>query len=144
MIAGKKAVFRAQVLWREPAMTTGADTETEPCELIRRMLARVGEKWPVLALDHLRAGPMRFNELRRAMTPVTQRMLSVSLRALEQDGLVTRTVHPTVPPQVEYALTEAGRDLHEVVRGFVGWADTYAGVVRESPAAVTAGPSTTA
>lgn len=97
----------------------------ESCGLIRDVLALIGEKWSVIVLDQLRDGPLRFNELRRAAAPVTQRMLSASLRGLERDGLITRTVYPTVPPKVEYELTEAGRALNSLVYGVAGWADRY-------------------
>lgn len=97
----------------------------ESCGLIRDVLALIGEKWSVIVLDLLRDGPLRFNELRRAAAPVTQRMLSASLRGLERHGLTTRTVYPTVPPKVEYELTEAGRALNSVVYGVAGWSDRY-------------------
>ncbi|MFC5263774.1 winged helix-turn-helix transcriptional regulator [Kribbella qitaiheensis] len=104
----------------------------ESCGLIRDVLALIGEKWSVIVLDQLRDGPLRFNELRRAAAPVTQRMLSGSLRGLERDGLITRTVYPTVPPKVEYELTEAGRALNSLVYGVAGWADRYLPTVTAS------------
>jgi DNA-binding HxlR family transcriptional regulator len=101
------------------------DERPGSCELVRSTLAMIGEKWSMQVLFELRNGPVRFNELRRILTPVTQRMLSSSLRALERDGLVTRTVHPTVPPQVEYALTPAGRDLNTAIHHVALWAETH-------------------
>nr|WP_239063325.1 helix-turn-helix domain-containing protein [Streptomyces sp. SID13031] len=87
------------------------------------MLALLGQRWPVLVLQVLVSGPLRFNELRRAVAPVTQRMLSASLRGLERDGLITRTVYPSVPPKVEYELTEAGRTLNTALSTIADWAD---------------------
>ena len=78
-------------------------------------MAMIGEKWSIQVLFELRNGPVRFNELRRILAPVTQRMLSSSLRTLERDGLITRTVYPTVPPQVDYTLTEPGRALNTAI-----------------------------
>lgn len=88
-------------------------------------MAMIGEKWSMQVLFELRNGPVRFNELRRILTPVTQRMLSSSLRTLEHNGLITRTVHPTVPPQVAYALTTPGQALNTAIHHIALWADTY-------------------
>jgi len=99
--------------------------QPDPCDLIRSVLARVGDKWTVVVMDELRDGPRRFNELRRLVSPITQRMLTSTLRGLESDGLATRTVHPTVPPQVEYALTDSGRALLTIVKSVATWADTH-------------------
>ncbi|HET6987684.1 MAG TPA: helix-turn-helix domain-containing protein [Kribbella sp.] len=100
-----------------------------PCEVVKQTLALIGEKWSVLALSELRDGPVRFNELRRTLAPITQRMLSASLRNLEAGGLITRTVRPTVPPQVEYAATPAGHDLLDILNQVATWAELHHGRV---------------
>ena len=92
------------------------------CRAVGDILARVGDKWSVLVVTRLGDGPLRFNELRRAIGGISQRMLTLTLRGLERDGLVTRTVFPTVPPRVDYALTPLGRDLLEPVSALGEWA----------------------
>jgi DNA-binding HxlR family transcriptional regulator len=87
----------------------------EDCRTISEVLSRVGDKWTVLVVDTLGDGPKRFNELRRALGSISQRMLTLTLRGLERDGLVTRTVFPTIPPRVDYELTKLGRSLREPV-----------------------------
>jgi len=96
--------------------------EPGDCRAISAVLSRVGDKWTVLVVSALGAGPMRFNEMRRALGSISQRMLTLTLRALERDGLVTRTVYPTIPPRVDYALTRLGRSLLEPVNGLSAWA----------------------
>src|SRR3989304_9877411 len=86
------------------------------------VLARVGDKWTVLVVATLGGGPKRFNELRRALGSISQRMLTLTLRGLERDGLVTRTVFATVPPRVDYELTRLGRSLLEPGSGLSLWA----------------------
>src|SRR5947209_14551566 len=83
----------------------------EDCRAVSEVLSRVGDKWTVLVVSTLGDGPKRFNELRRALGSISQRMLTLTLRGLERDGLVTRTVFPTIPPRVEYELTRLGRSL---------------------------------
>ncbi len=92
------------------------------CRAVSDVLARVGDKWSVLVVTRLGSGSMRFNELRRAIGGISQRMLTLTLRGLERDGLVTRTVFPTIPPRVDYALTSLGRDLLEPVSALGEWA----------------------
>ena len=92
------------------------------CRAISDVLARVGDKWSVLVVTRLGGGPMRFNELRRAIGGISQRMLTLTLRGLERDGLVTRTVFPTIPPRVDYALTPLGRALLQPVSALGEWA----------------------
>ena len=94
----------------------------EDCRAVSEVLARVGDKWTVLVVSTLGDGPKRFNELRKALGSISQRMLTLTLRGLERDGLVTRTVYPTVPPRVEYALTRLGRSLLEPVSELGLWA----------------------
>src|ERR1700730_7079710 len=94
----------------------------DDCRAASEVLARVGDKWTVLVVGTLGRGPMRFNELRGALVSISQRMLTLTLRALERDGLVTRTVFPTVPPRVDYELTRLGRSLLEPVNGLGLWA----------------------
>src|SRR6478752_3942725 len=94
----------------------------EDCRAVSEVLARVGDKWTVLVVETLGSGPKRFNELRRALGSISQRMLTLTLRALERDGLVTRTVFPTIPPRVDYELTKLGRSLLVPVNGLSAWA----------------------
>ena len=96
----------------------------EECK-IREIIDRVGDKWSMLVLNILGDGPQRFSALRRAIEGISQRMLTRTLRLLERDGLVRRTVYPTVPPQVEYALTPLGCTLQEPVRALAAWAGAH-------------------
>ena len=90
-------------------------------ELVRDVLARVGDKWTLLIITVLASGPLRFTALHEQVAGISQRMLSQTLRALTRDGLVTRTAYAEVPPRVEYALTPLGRSLSEAVDGLVHW-----------------------
>ncbi len=92
------------------------------CRAISDVLARIGDKWSVLVVSRLGEGPVRFNELRRSIGGISQRMLTLTLRGLERDGLITRTVFPTIPPRVDYALTALGRDLLTPVSALGAWA----------------------
>jgi DNA-binding HxlR family transcriptional regulator len=94
----------------------------EDCRAVSEVLSRVGDKWTVLVVSTLGDGPKRFNELRKALGSISQRMLTLTLRGLERDGLVTRTVFPTVPPRVQYELTKLGRSLLEPVSELGTWA----------------------
>ena len=94
----------------------------EDCRAVSEVLSRVGDKWTILVVGELGQGPKRFNEIRRALGSISQRMLTLTLRGLERDGLVTRTVFPTVPPRVDYELTKLGRSLLEPVSGIGLWA----------------------
>ena len=94
----------------------------EDCRAVSEVLARVGDKWTVLVVSTLGDGPKRFNELRKALGSISQRMLTLTLRGLERDGLVTRTVFPTIPPRVEYELTHLGRSLLAPVSELGLWA----------------------
>jgi DNA-binding HxlR family transcriptional regulator len=86
------------------------------------VLSRVGDKWTVLVVELLGRGPMRFSELRRMIGNISQKMLTTTLRNLERDGFVTRTVYPTIPPRVDYELTDLGRELLGPVRTLGEWA----------------------
>ncbi len=94
----------------------------EDCRAVSEVLARVGDKWTVLVVSTLGDGPKRFNELRKALGSISQRMLTLTVRALERDGLVTRTAVATIPPRVIYELTKLGRSLLEPVSGLGLWA----------------------
>ncbi len=102
---------------------TGQDTadDSSTCEHIGRMLARISDKWTILVVRTLGRGPQRFNALRREVGEISQKMLSSTLRDLEENGFVTRTVMPVIPPQVEYALTDLGRDFLRPVYGLADW-----------------------
>jgi len=104
----------------------------EDCRAVSEVLSRVGDKWTVLVVSTLGDGPKRFNELRRALGSISQRMLTLTLRALERDGLVTRTVFATVPPRVDYELTNLGRSLLEPVSGLGLWARTHRPDIQEA------------
>jgi DNA-binding HxlR family transcriptional regulator len=106
----------------------------EGCAL-REVLDRIGDKWSVIVVVLLSDGPRRFTELLRSIDGISQRMLTVTLRSLERDGLVLRTVHPTVPPKVEYELTATGRALREPLAVLVRWAEEHrAGIARSRAA----------
>ncbi|WP_336216603.1 winged helix-turn-helix transcriptional regulator [Nonomuraea sp. LPB2021202275-12-8] len=100
--------------------------------LVRDVLERIGDKWSVVVICQLSDTTRRFNELSRMSEPITKRMLSATLRGLERDGLVTRTVHDTKPPRVDYALTPRGFSLLEVVRALAGWAEDNAAGILDS------------
>jgi len=106
-----------------------ASTQSFACP-IRDVLDRVGDAWSVLVVTNLAEGPTRFNELRRRVEGISQRMLTVTLRHLERDGLVSRTVMPTTPPQVEYALTELGHSLCRPLDVLSTWANDSQPLIR--------------
>jgi DNA-binding HxlR family transcriptional regulator len=117
-----------------PKGTVGKKPSAKPPELqhtpancrAREMLDRVGDRWTVYVISALGAGgTLRFSELLRRVDGVSQRMLTVTLRGLERDGLVTRTVYPQVPPRVEYALTPLGRTLRTLVRDLIDWSGAH-------------------
>ncbi len=93
------------------------------CMAVREVLNLVGDKWSLLLIQHLAAGPRRFSDLKRTIEGISQRMLTLTLRHLERDGLVSRTVYPTVPPRVDYGLTPLGRTLRRPVSQLASWAD---------------------
>ncbi len=99
------------------------------CQTITSILARVGDKWSVLVVMTLRQRPYRFNELKRSVEGISQQMLTRTVKALERDGLVARTVHPAVPPQVEYRLTDLGHSLSEPVIQLGAWAAANLAVI---------------
>ena len=94
----------------------------DACQPVRLILSRIGDKWSVLIVMALCPGPRRFNDLKRAITGISQRMLTLTLRSMERDGLITREVFPTTPPRVEYALTDLGRSLRGPVEALGQWA----------------------
>lgn len=106
----------------EGGVTAPAEDAERACGAMRQVLDRVGDKWSLIIVTALNHGPRRFNQLRRELDGVSQRMLTRTLRNLERDGLITRTVYPSVPPQVEYALSDLGRSLYGAVEGLLDWA----------------------
>jgi DNA-binding HxlR family transcriptional regulator len=92
------------------------------CRGVASILARVGDKWSVFVIMLLGDRPRRFNEIKRMVGGISQRMLTLTLRGLERDGLVTRTVFPTIPPRVDYELTDLGRGLSQPVEALGKWA----------------------
>lgn len=103
-------------------LTGGFDTD---CIATREILSRIGDKWSVFVVVLLGEETMRFNHLRRTIEGISQRVLTTTVRGLERDGLVKRTVYPTNPPQVEYALTELGRALLQPVKVLAQWAQEH-------------------
>ena len=98
------------------------DLTNPVCRTISTLLSRIGDKWTVLVVQTLGEGSKRFNELRREIPSVSQRMLTLTLRNLERDGIVNRTVTPTIPPRVDYELTELGQSLQRPICGLATWA----------------------
>lgn len=98
------------------------DVESPACRSINEVLQRIGDKWSMLIVSTLAGGSRRFSELRREIPTISQRMLTLSLRGLERDGLVTRSVTPSVPPRVDYALTPLGESLQNPICALASWA----------------------
>lgn len=111
-------------------MTTASDLHLPGnCAAVSDVLSRIGDKWSVLIVMLLGDGPRRFNELKRMIGGISQRMLTLTLRGLERDGLVTRTQFPTIPPRVDYQLTDLGRSLAEPVQVLGAWANANTAAV---------------
>lgn len=113
-----------------PPTTPGPDTGG--CVATRDILDRIGDKWSLYIVALLADGSRRFNELKRGIDGISQRMLTLTLRGLERDGLVTRTVYPTIPPRVDYELTELGRTLLTPVMALVDWASDNQAAIAEA------------
>ncbi len=118
-------------------MAAGAATETAGLTVpgsvappagkcrVREILDRIGDKWSLFVIFRLGEGPQRFTALKRAVDGISQRMLTVTLRGLERDGIVSRTMYPVIPPRVDYALTPLGRTLLDAVGALMAWADEH-------------------
>jgi DNA-binding HxlR family transcriptional regulator len=104
------------------------------CQTVSEMLSRLGDKWSVLVIMMLRDKPTRFSDLKRGVVGISQRMLTITLRALERDGLVSRTVYPTNPPRVEYALTNLGLSFSEPIEAMGGWVFQHHGEIQTARA----------
>ena len=113
-----------------PGHTRVSDPNSQDCRAVSGILGRIGDKWSVLIISRLGEGPRRFNEIKRMIGGISQRMLTLTLRNLERDGLVTRTVYPEIPPRVEYQLTELGRSLQTPIQGLWDWAAEHQGEVQ--------------
>lgn len=105
-----------------PGHTKIPGLSDEECAASRQAFDRVGDRWSLYIVEQLMSGPVQFNELRRSVEGISQRMLTLTLRILERDGLISRTVYPTNPPAVEYALTQLGHTLLEPIQVLVKWA----------------------
>src|SRR3954447_6919367 len=110
------------------------DPTNPVCRTISTLLSRIGDKWTVLVVGTLGDGSKRFNELRREIPSVSQRMLTLTLRNLERDGLVSRTVTPIIPPRVDYELTELARSLLPPISGLTQWAMDNVGAIHSAQA----------
>ena len=110
------------------------DPTNPVCRTISTLLSRIGDKWTVLVVQTLGEGPKRFNELRREIPSVSQRMLTLTLRNLERDGLVNRTVTPSIPPRVDYELTELGQSLQKPICGLATWATENVEAIHQAQA----------
>ena len=114
-----------------PVLPPNAHLDSD-CRGAASILARVGDKWSVFVIMMLGSGPLRFNELKRLVGGISQRMLTLTLRGLERDGLVTRTVFPTIPPRVDYELTKLGQSLLTPVNGLGLWARQNRAAIRNA------------
>ncbi len=106
----------------------------EDCD-VRQILDRIADKWSLLVIALLDDRSMRFTELKKTIDGISQRMLTVTLRQLERDGLVSRTVHPVVPPRVDYELTPLGVTLHDTIQALVTWTEAHQGEIAAARAA---------
>jgi DNA-binding HxlR family transcriptional regulator len=127
---------------QEPGYCRSTEDDSDPfqwdtredCE-VRQILDRIADKWSLLVIALLEHRRLRFTELMREIDGVSQRMLTVTLRQLERDGLVSRTVHPVIPPKVEYELTPLGATLHKTIQALVTWTEDHQGEVARARAA---------
>ena len=117
---------------RVPALPPLPTADHSDCRAVASVLARVGDKWSVFVIMMLTDGPRRFNELKRTIAGISQRMLTLTLRGLERDGLLTRTLFPTIPPRVDYELTKMGRSLRAAVEPLGSWARGHVGDIRKA------------
>ena len=115
-------------------LKNGSGHLSSDCTAVNDILSTIGDKWTVLIVMTLSNGPMRFNEIRRAVDGISQRMLTLTLRGLERDGFATRTVFPTVPPRVDYALTELGKTLIAPLTAIGTWAIAHREAVADARA----------
>jgi len=111
------------------------DIPSETCRAVGNVLGRIGDKWSVLIIVLLADGPMRFNGLMREIGTVSQKMLTATLRGLERDGYISRTVTPSIPPKVEYALTTLGNDVRLPLQTIASWALAHHDEVERARAA---------
>src|ERR1700760_367340 len=116
---------------RVPVLPPHAHEGSE-CRAVASVFARVGDKWSMFVIMLLGGGPRRFNEIKRMVGGISQRILTLTLRGLERDGLVTRTVFPTIPPRVDYELTDLGRGLSKPVKALGGWAVTHQSEIEDA------------
>jgi DNA-binding HxlR family transcriptional regulator len=112
----------------------------EQMAFVRQILDRIGDKWSMLVIAVLEAGPLRYTDLQREVPGISQRMLTLTVRQLQQDGLVTRTAYAEVPPRVEYALTPMGRSLHQIVTSLITWVADHHSQIREHRAHTATAP----
>ena len=109
---------------------TAEEHSGHDCRRVTPVLNRVGDKWSMQVVMNLGEGPRRFSELKRALDGISQRMLTLTLRGLERDGMVSRHVTPTIPPRVDYELTDLGNSLREPVRALGVWAIEHIDCIR--------------
>lgn len=111
----------------------------EHIAFLRQILDRIGDKWSMLLIAVLQSGPLRYTDLQRQVPGISQRMLSLTLRQLQQDGLINRTAYAEVPPRVEYTLTPLGRSLNDIVTPLIDWAAAHHDEIRTNHERATTG-----
>ncbi|MCK3776173.1 helix-turn-helix transcriptional regulator [Ensifer sesbaniae] len=123
------SMLTGEVNGKRVAMVCGIPMDVENCP-VRDVMDNIGGKWNSLMILSLADGPLRFSQLRRLIPDISQRMLTQTLRDLQRDGYIHRTVYPTQPPSVEYALTDLGRSLLGLLKHFVDWSVENHGAIR--------------
>jgi DNA-binding HxlR family transcriptional regulator len=116
----------------EPTTVPPCDRVGDDGPFVREILSRIGDKWTVLCIGTLATGPLRYSELLAQVPGISQRMLTVTVKQLQRDGLVTRTAYPEVPPRVEYELTSLGESLLSIVLGLAHWASEHRDEIRHN------------
>lgn len=109
-----------------------AGIPAEQMQFIRQVLDRIGDKWSLLVIAVLESGPLRYTDLQREIPGISQRMLTLTLRQLQQDGLLDRAAYAEVPPRVEYSLTPLGLGLRQIVNSLIAWAAEHHNEIREN------------